>query len=189
MTRLWTCPPVATRIPGRSKWASHASAAEDVVAPSTFLYAAADMSTAALTVTIRRPVGDVFAVLTHLENASKWSRAVEETLTTSGPMGIGSRRRAVVRTFGGRTTQNEMELTEFQPDRRLAMRSISGFPFEVRISIDFVGLDDRTRLDWLVSFEPRRVLRPMGPILAAVYKRSFAVDLENLKTMMEAGTL
>lgn len=69
------------------------------------------------------------------------------------------------------------------------MRSISGFPFEVRISIDFVGLDDRTRLDWLVSFEPRRVLRLMGPILAAVYKRSFAVDLENLKTMMEAGTL
>ena len=35
MTRLWTCSPVATRIPGRSKWASDASAAEDVVAPST----------------------------------------------------------------------------------------------------------------------------------------------------------
>jgi uncharacterized protein YndB with AHSA1/START domain len=147
------------------------------------------MSIAALTVTIKRPVEDVFAVLTHLENAAKWSRAIEETLTTPGPMGIGTRRRAVVPTFGGRTTENEMELTEFVPNRRLAMGSISGFPFEVRISIDFVPLGDGTRLDWLVSFEPGGLLRPMAPLLAAVYKRAFAKDLENLKAMMEASVL
>jgi len=147
------------------------------------------MSIAALTVTIKRPVEDVFAVLTHLENAAKWSRAIEETLTTPGPMGIGTRRRAVVPTFGGRTTENEMELTEFVPNRRLAMRSISGFPFEVRISIDFVPLGDGTRLDWLVSFDPGGLLRPMAPLLAAVYKRAFAKDLENLKAMMEASVL
>ncbi len=32
-------------------------------------------------------------------------------------------------------------------------------------------------------------MRPMAPLLAAVYKRSFAKDLSNLKTMMEAGEL
>lgn len=46
-----------------------------------------------------------------------------------------------------------------------------------------------TRLDWLVSFEPGGLLRPMAPLLAAVYKRTFAKDLENLKAMMEAGDL
>jgi len=48
------------------------------------------MSTAALTVTIRRPVADVFAVLTHLENAATWSRAIEETVITPGPFGVGT---------------------------------------------------------------------------------------------------
>ena len=147
------------------------------------------MSTAALTVTIGRSVEDVFAVLTHLENAPKWSRAIEETLTTPGPMGIGTRRRAVVPTFAGRTTVNEMELTEFEPNRRLAMRSISGFPFEVRIAIDFIRVGDGTRLDWCASFEPGGVLRPVGPLLAAFYKWSFARDLEDLKSLMDANAL
>ena len=61
-----------------------------------------------------------------------------------------------------------MELTEFEPDRRLAMRSVSGFPFEVRIAIDFVPVGDDCRLDWLVSFEPGGLLRPTGPLLAGV---------------------
>ena len=147
------------------------------------------MSTASLSVTIRRSVEDVFAVLTHLENAATWSRAIEETLTTPGPMRVGTRRRAVVPTFGGRTTENEMELTEFEENRRLAMRSVSGFPFEVRIAIDFVSAGADCRLVWLASFEPGGALRLTGPLLAAVYKHTFAKDLENLKAMMEAGTL
>ena len=110
-------------------------------------------------------------------------------MTTPGPIRIGSQRRAVVPTFAGRTSVNVMELTEFEPDRRLAMRSISGFPFEVRIAIDFAQIADGTRLGWLVSFEPRGLLRPSGPILAAIYKRSFTKDLKTLKSMMESGAL
>jgi uncharacterized membrane protein len=147
------------------------------------------MSTAALTVTIRRPVADVFAVLTNLENAARWSRAIEETVITPGPMGVGTRRRAVVPGFAGRTMENVMELTEFEPDRRLAMRSVSGLPFEVRIAIDVVPLADDCRLDWLVSFDPGGLLRPTGPLLAGAYRRSFAKDLARLKAMMESGEL
>ena len=147
------------------------------------------MSTAALTVTILRPASDVFAVLNNLENAARWSWAIEETVFTPGPMGVGTRRRAVVPGFAGRTMENEMELTEFEPDRRLAMRSVSGLPFEVRIAIDLVPVVDGTRLDWVVSFQPRGLLRPSGPLLAAAYRRTFAKDLANLKAMMEAGEL
>ena len=147
------------------------------------------MSTAALTVTIRRPAADVFAVLTNLENAARWSRAIEETVITPGPFGVGTRRRAVVPMVGGRTTENVMELTEFEPDRRLAMRSVSGFPFEVRIAIDLVPVADDCRLDWLTSFDAGGLLRPSGPLLAAAYRRSFAKDLAKLKAMMESGEL
>jgi hypothetical protein len=82
-----------------------------------------------------------------------------------------------------------MELTELVPDRRLAMRGISGFPFEVRFSFDLVPSGGATRLDWLGTFEPRGLLRPMGPVFAAIVGRAFRTDLQNLKTMMEAGEL
>jgi uncharacterized protein YndB with AHSA1/START domain len=147
------------------------------------------MASTVLTVDIGRPVEDVFAVLVDVENAAKWSRAIEETITTPGPFGVGTRRRAVVRGVGGRTTENEMELTEFVPDRRLAMRSVSGFPFEVRIAIDLNRLDAGTRLEWDISFQPGGALRLVTPVLIAIVRRSFATDLVNLKAMMEAGAL
>ena len=147
------------------------------------------MSVVTLSVTILRPVENVFAVLTHVENAAKWSRAFEEELTTLGPMRVGSRRRAVVPSFAGRTTENVMELTEFEPDRRLAMRGVSGFPFPVRITIDFERQGDGTNLVWVTFLEPGGLLRLAGPLLAAAYKSAFAKDLQTLKSMMESGSL
>lgn len=56
---------------------------------------------------IKRPVEDVFRVLSNPENAPKWSlNALEEKLTSPPPVGVGSTRRAVVKSFGGRTAEN-----------------------------------------------------------------------------------
>jgi uncharacterized protein YndB with AHSA1/START domain len=147
------------------------------------------VSVSNLTIVIARPVEDVFAVLTNVENAATWSRAVEEKMTTPGPFGVGSRRRAVVPLFGGRTTQNEMELTEFEPNQRLAMRGVSGFAFPVRVSIDFERVETGTRLEWTTYLEPRGLLKVIGPALVTAFERSFRKDLAKLKAMMEAGEL
>ena len=142
-----------------------------------------------LSVTIPRPVGDVFAVLTDVGNAAKWSSALEEQLLTPGPLRVGSRRRAVVPTVAGRTTANEMELTELVPDRRLAMRGVSGFPFPVRILAELEPAGGGALLRWTTWLEPGGVARLLGPVLAASYRRSFAKDLARLKSMMESGAL
>ena len=147
------------------------------------------MSVVSLSVSILRPVEDVFAVLTDVGQAAKWSRALEEQLITPGPLRVGSRRRAVVPTFGGRTMENEMELTELEPDRRLAMRGVAGFPFPVRIVAELEPADGGTLLRWTTYMEPGGVAKLLGPVLAASYKRSFAKDLANLKSMMESGAL
>jgi uncharacterized protein YndB with AHSA1/START domain len=147
------------------------------------------MSEVTMTVIIERPVRDVFAVLTHVENAAKWSRAIEEELTTPGPMAVGSRRRATIPSFARRTTENVMELTEYEANHRLAMRGVSGFPCPVRMTIDLEPLGDGTHLAWVTFIEPRGLLRLAGPLLAAAYKRAFAKDLQTLKSMMESGML
>jgi uncharacterized protein YndB with AHSA1/START domain len=147
------------------------------------------VSVVSLSVRILRPIEDVFAVLTDVRKAAKWSRALEEHLITPGPLRVGSRRRAVVPTIGGRTMENEMELTELEPDRRLAMRGVSGFPFPVRIVAELEPADGGALLRWTTYLEPRGVAKLLGPVMAAGYKRSFAKDLANLKSMMETGAL
>ncbi len=147
------------------------------------------MTTAAMSVTINRPVADVFRVLTTPEDTPKWSSsAVEEQLTSPGPVGVGSTRRAVVRSFGGRTTTNEAIVTVFEPNRRVAMRTISApVPFEAAWS--FTALPDGTRVDWTWSFDLKGVARLFGPAFAVYFQRSLQGDLARLKQMMETGEL
>ena len=147
------------------------------------------MSVVTLSVTIQRPVGDVFAVLADVGKAARWSSALEEELLTPGPLRVGSRRRAVVPGFAGRTMENEMELTELVPDRRLAMRGVAGFPFPVRILAELEPADGGCVLRWTTWLEPGGVARLVGPVLAASYRRSFARDLARLKLLMESGAL
>ena len=147
------------------------------------------MAAVTMSITIGRPVEDVFGVLTRVELASQWSSAISEELLTPGPMRVGSRRRAVVPGLAGRTSENVMELTELEPSRRLAMRAVSGLPFPFRIAIELAPRGAATDLQWTAFLEPTGLLQPAGPLLAAVYRRLFAKDLRRLKAMMEAGTL
>jgi uncharacterized protein YndB with AHSA1/START domain len=147
------------------------------------------VSVVSLSVTILRPVGDVFAVLTDVGHAATWSSALEEQLLTPGPLRVGSRRRAVVPGIAGRIMENEMELTELVPDRRLAMRGIAGFPFPVRIIAELEPADGGARLHWTTYLEPGGLVKLVAPVLAAGYRRSFAKDLAKLKSMMESGAL
>jgi uncharacterized protein YndB with AHSA1/START domain len=79
-----------------------------------------------VSVTIARPVEDVFAVLTDPTQSPRWSaNAIEAELITPGPPGIGSRRRAVAKGPFGGTMENVMEVTELDPNRKVALKLIS----------------------------------------------------------------
>jgi Polyketide cyclase / dehydrase and lipid transport len=68
---------------------------------------------------VMRPVEDVFAVLTDVTKAGRWfPMDVEERWTSPPPHGIGSTRRATIRTMG-RTTENDAVVT---PTIRLGWR-------------------------------------------------------------------
>lgn len=76
-------------------------------------------------ITISRPIEDVFAVLTNVENTGKWFPGnVDEHWTSPPPHGIGSTRHAVVTVFG-RRTENDAVVTEYEPPHRAAMQGAS----------------------------------------------------------------
>ena len=147
------------------------------------------MAEVVLSVAIDRPVADVFRVLSTPELTPRWSaNAIEEHVTTPGPMTVGSRRRATVRRFGGGTTENEIEVTELEPDRRIAVRSVeSVVPFSS--SWTFTPVDGGTRVEWRWQFEMTGWLRPLDGLVRLVFERTFQRDLGRLKSMLEAGEL
>lgn len=137
---------------------------------------------------IRRPIEDVFAVLTDLELISRWYPAhVEEWWTSPPPLGVGSVRRARVWALG-RATENDAVVTAYDPPHLAAMKGISpSAPFEV--TWRFEAVEDGTRVELLSLFHLTGVMRLIGPLFIGPYERRWERGLANAKRMMEAGEL
>ncbi|HEX6306409.1 MAG TPA: SRPBCC family protein, partial [Anaerolineales bacterium] len=82
-------------------------------------------------VVINQPVEDVFAYYTDLENETQWRIGVLELETTSeGPIGVGTTTREVTQ-FLGRRIENTAVVTEYEPNKVVAMETTSGpIPFK-----------------------------------------------------------
>ena len=149
------------------------------------------MAKAIMSVVIARPVEDVFRVLTDPTLAPRWAaNAIRGELLTDGPVGIGSRRRAVVKGVLGRTMESVMEVTEFERNRAVALKLISAsWGGTGRTRYTFTPAGDGTRVDWHWEMEPGGWLKPFAGPFMSFFGRAFQKDLDGLKAMMESGRL
>lgn len=139
-------------------------------------------------ITIDRPVADVFAVLTDVEQTGMWFPGnAEEHWTSPPPRGVGSTRHAVV-TVLGRRTENDAVATVYDPPHRAVMEGTTpNAPFVV--GLDFRAVGDATQVTVTSEFRLHGLGRVAGPLVAAVYGRAWARGLATLKREMEAGRL
>jgi uncharacterized protein YndB with AHSA1/START domain len=146
------------------------------------------MSRVTKRITIRRPIEDVFAVLTDVEKTGIWFPGdVEEHWTSPLPHGVGSTRHAVVR-MRGRRTENDAVVTEYDPPYRAAMAGTSpNAPFVATLVFSREG--EATFIEVTTEFALRGASRFAGPFFAAWYGRAWARGLETLKGLMESGEL
>jgi len=146
------------------------------------------MATFDVSTTIKRPVEDVFAVLSNVENNPKWSSAALESEQTSvGPVGVGTTARFVGK-FLGRRIESESEVTEFEPNRKYSWQSKSG-PFPIKASTTFEQIEGGTRVNTTAEAEPGGFFKLAEPLMMSMGKRQFQNDLDNLKDLMEANAL
>jgi uncharacterized protein YndB with AHSA1/START domain len=115
-------------------------------------------------VTVRRPIEDVFAVLTDVEQTGAWFPGdVEEHWTSPRPSGVGSTRHAVVR-MGGRRSENDAVVTEFDPPHRASLAgTASSAPFVARLG--FTPDGDATAVEVVIDLTFREPSRVVGPLL------------------------
>ena len=137
---------------------------------------------------IRRPIEEVFGVLTDVTKTGRWYPAkVEEWWTSSPPHGIGSTRRARTRVLG-RTLENDAVVTAHDPPHFAAMRGLSrNAPFEA--SLRFAPVNGGTRVTVQTGLHLTGAMRLIGPLVIPMYERGWERGLRTLKRMMEAGEL
>ena len=137
------------------------------------------------TITIERPVNEVFSYMTNLERMPEWQSSLAEMRQESdGEMRVGTRLREV-RKFLGRQMQSTLEVTEWEPDRRWALRVVEG-PVEYRVDHILEPADGGTRLHWVGEGEPGRFFRLAEPLVARQAERQFGGDFQTMKDILES---
>jgi carbon monoxide dehydrogenase subunit G len=138
-------------------------------------------------IVINRPIEDVFAVLTNVENTGKWFPGnVKEWWTSPPPLGVGSTRRARVK-MGPMTTENDAVATVYEPPERAVMKGTRNAPFEA--DLRFAAVDGGTRVDATIEMFMRGPTRLFGRMFVRWYDKNWNQGMVNLKRMMEAGEL
>jgi carbon monoxide dehydrogenase subunit G len=137
-------------------------------------------------VTIQRPVEEVWDFIGNFENTTRWSRGVLEARQTSdGPLAPGATLQTVVKAFGRRRTADYL-VTEYEPGHAFAFEVTSGpMTSRARFSVEPAGAG--TRLTASGEAEATGLYRLLAPLLVRILERHSQDDLATLKRVLEAS--
>ena len=137
------------------------------------------------TVTIRRPVEDVFAFLADFENVPKWNHAIVETTKVSpSPVRVGTTYRQT--RSAPSSGEEAFEVTVFEPTSRLQVQGGLG-PFTARVSYLLEPTGSGTRLTNTVDLESSGLLTLVAPLATSRIKHAVATNLDTLKQLPRSG--
>ena len=109
------------------------------------------MPSAEHSVTIDRPVDQVFAFFTDPSNELKWRSTVKE-IAAQGPAAVGTRVHHVIKGPGGIGIPAHIEVTGYEPTSRYAFRGIAG-PMRPVGEFRFTAQNDQTTVTFTLSAE------------------------------------
>ena len=148
------------------------------------------MGTFETTITINRPAAEVFDVLADTEQTPLWYEAVVSAAKTSpGPVGRGSRYR-LVRSLPGGLVENEVEITDYEPGRRVTLTSVSGpTPFRYRSTLEPAKRGAGTSVTLVGDITTEGlpgVPAALAPLATRAFKHGMGQNLAALKRIVES---
>jgi carbon monoxide dehydrogenase subunit G len=138
-------------------------------------------------ITVKRPIGEVFAAMSDWANSSTWISGTQSvTKTSDGPIGVGTTWHTVGKAVG-RTLDAVVTVTEFEPDRRCAWAIDK--PFKATTAFTFESVEGGTRVDQTTDGELGSFFRLAQPVMLPMMKRQLQNDLETFRDLMDAHAL
>lgn len=155
-------------------YAEHEHAEEDLVA--------VDVHTEVL---IAAPPDRVSAYAADPANAPQWYENIRSVEWETAPPLTTGTRTAFVASFLGRRLAYTYEVVDWEPGRRLVMRTAQGpFPMETTYTWE-PAADGGTRMTLRNRGEPAGFAALGAPVVAAAMRRANRKDLDRLKTLLE----
>jgi len=138
-----------------------------------------------VSVVINRPVEEVFAFVTRIENWNQWDAQLAEVKKTSeGPVGVGTTWQEA-RHLMGRRMESTNEITEYEPNRKLSFKSTSG-PFPVEGGYTFESVEGGTKFTVKGQAETGGFFKLADPVVRRAVKGQLETINANLKELLEA---
>lgn len=135
-------------------------------------------------VTINRPVEDVFNYVTDMSNDPSWHTDVLEARKTSeGPVGVGTTWHSRFKPSMG-VSEGDMEVVAFEPNRMEVLRGVIG-PMQPTLSYMLEPIDGGTRFTRRIQIKVSGMMRVMEPLMRLMTPRRNAGFLANLKRVLE----
>jgi uncharacterized membrane protein len=132
-------------------------------------------------VTVERPVEEVFAFLADAENDPRWRSGVLDIERVAGD-GVGARYRQGVKGPMGRRVSGDFEITEYAPPRAIGFRATAG-PVRPEGRYELEPAAGGTRVRFSLSCKPRGLARLITPMVARTM-RSEVQALDRLPAAM-----
>lgn len=137
-------------------------------------------------IVINRPVEAVFAFVTEMNSVPRWAPVQSIRALEEGPVRVGATYVQVVDIMG-KPVEIATEVTDYQPPRSFAFKSVSG-PLPLTSTFTFVPSQDNTSTNLLLvgEAEPGGALKFAGPFLNNMVKKQIDDQLTALKRLLEA---
>ena len=136
-------------------------------------------------IVINRPIDEVFTQWADVEKYAEWAApVVERRKLTTGPIGPGTGFHAVDQ-WPGRKAEFEMEITEFEENRRLGARWFK--PMEGRWSSQLTEKSAGTQLDFEIEMQLPLMMRLFSPFLKRWVKKQNRAFMESFKARVEGS--
>ncbi|MEU1204507.1 SRPBCC family protein [Nocardia sp. NPDC005825] len=144
------------------------------------------MPAATRTVTIARPIDQVFAYFADATNSARWRSGVKE-ITAEGEPAVGTVYRQTISGPGGRGIPADVRITEYEPNRIVVLRGIAG-PLRPTVAYTFVPVGEATtEVTFSLSAELSGLKRLLmsGPVQKTMTAE--VAGLDRAKTLLETG--
>jgi uncharacterized membrane protein len=136
-------------------------------------------------VVIDRPLAEVFAYVTEIENMPVWSSEVEKAWKTSeGPMGKGTTFSSVAKVLG-RQIENTIEVTEYEPNSKWSLKPTSG-PVSGEIEFHFEPAPSGTKFSVALDADAGGFFKLGEPLVNRMLQRQYETNGATLKDLLEA---
>jgi uncharacterized membrane protein len=143
------------------------------------------MITVEKSVQINKPIGDVFAYATNIDNVTKWQDGVE-SIEIEGDSNTVGGKYTEVRKFLGREMRTTLEITAYEANAKWAAKVLEG-PVPYEVVADYKSEDGGTKVIMHIDGEPSGFFKLAQGAVQKQLDKSMEEDLQRLKEQVEAS--